>query len=199
MLHRSRPAQQPQQQQSHLLDLLDVNVSGATAGWVDPWGTPAHPSEPPVPVMPPRPKVCLLAQWRLAQTILAFLGFVPYLLLLLLLLFVSFFFGWQFPQHIKKGTSPEYQSIPWSLPPGFQSFSVQVTSFGVWSAGCRGIPFKGLSFIDCFSIYLILSGFYFQGKTYLTCYFIILFFSLNSGGLHVKIPFRVHHPSKKLT
>jgi len=50
---------QPQPQQSHLLDLLDVNVSssgGAAAGWVDPWGTPAHPSEPPAPVMPPRPK-----------------------------------------------------------------------------------------------------------------------------------------------
>jgi hypothetical protein len=51
--------QQPQQQQqSHLLDLLDVSVNDAAAGWVDPWGTPAHPSEPPVPVMPPRPKVC---------------------------------------------------------------------------------------------------------------------------------------------
>ncbi|XP_046448723.1 epsin-2-like isoform X16 [Daphnia pulex] len=53
-----RPSQQPQQpQQSHLLDLLDVSVNDAAAGWVDPWGTPAHPSEPPVPVMPPRPKV----------------------------------------------------------------------------------------------------------------------------------------------
>ncbi|XP_046448724.1 epsin-2-like isoform X17 [Daphnia pulex] len=52
-----RPSQQPQQpQQSHLLDLLDVSVNDAAAGWVDPWGTPAHPSEPPVPVMPPRPK-----------------------------------------------------------------------------------------------------------------------------------------------
>jgi hypothetical protein len=37
---------------------LDVSVNDAAAGWVDPWGTPAHPSEPPVPVMPPRPKVC---------------------------------------------------------------------------------------------------------------------------------------------
>jgi len=51
-----------QAQQSHLLDLLDVDVagasaSGAEAAWVDPWGTPAHPSEPPAPVMPPRPKV----------------------------------------------------------------------------------------------------------------------------------------------
>jgi hypothetical protein len=56
---RGRPSQQPQQpQQSHLLDLLDVSVNDAAAGWVDPWGTPAHPSEPPVPVMPPRPKVC---------------------------------------------------------------------------------------------------------------------------------------------
>nr|CAH0101943.1 unnamed protein product [Daphnia galeata] len=53
-----RPLQQQpqQQQQSHLLDLLDVSVNDAAAGWVDPWGTPAHPSEPPVPVMPPRPK-----------------------------------------------------------------------------------------------------------------------------------------------
>ncbi|XP_057378681.1 epsin-2-like [Daphnia carinata] len=54
----SRPLQPgaQQQQQSHLLDLLDVSVNDAAAGWVDPWGTPAHPSEPPVPVMPPRPK-----------------------------------------------------------------------------------------------------------------------------------------------
>lgn len=44
-------------QQSHLLDLLDVDVAGAEAGWVDPWGTPAHPADPPAPVMPPRPKV----------------------------------------------------------------------------------------------------------------------------------------------
>jgi len=46
-----------QQQQGHLLDLLDDSASSdAAAGWVDPWGTPAHPSEPPAPVMPPRPK-----------------------------------------------------------------------------------------------------------------------------------------------
>merc|ERR1712071_513172 len=46
-------------QPSHLLDLLDVDVdvAGAEAGWVDPWGTPAHPADPPAPVMPPRPKV----------------------------------------------------------------------------------------------------------------------------------------------
>jgi len=44
-------------QQSHLLDLLDVDVAGAEAGWVDPWGTPAHPADPPAPVMPPRPKL----------------------------------------------------------------------------------------------------------------------------------------------
>jgi len=45
-------------QPSHLLDLLDVDVdvAGAEAGWVDPWGTPAHPADPPAPVMPPRPK-----------------------------------------------------------------------------------------------------------------------------------------------
>lgn len=64
MLHRSRPLQpgaQQQQQQSHLLDLLDVSVNDAAVGWVDPWGTPAHPSEPPVPVMPPRPKVSHLS------------------------------------------------------------------------------------------------------------------------------------------
>ena len=55
----AQTTQPQQQQQSHLLDLLDVNIStgGATAGWVDPWGTPAHPSEPPAPAMPPRPKV----------------------------------------------------------------------------------------------------------------------------------------------
>ncbi|XP_032788852.1 epsin-2 isoform X10 [Daphnia magna] len=52
-----QPGAQQQQQQSHLLDLLDVSVNDAAVGWVDPWGTPAHPSEPPVPVMPPRPKV----------------------------------------------------------------------------------------------------------------------------------------------
>ncbi|KAK4026852.1 hypothetical protein OUZ56_015878 [Daphnia magna] len=51
-----QPGAQQQQQQSHLLDLLDVSVNDAAVGWVDPWGTPAHPSEPPVPVMPPRPK-----------------------------------------------------------------------------------------------------------------------------------------------
>lgn len=57
---KDKPAQgQSQQQQSHLLDLLDVSVEpqGAAGGWVDPWGTPAHPENPPAPVMPPRPKV----------------------------------------------------------------------------------------------------------------------------------------------
>jgi len=57
---RRQPAlqQPPAQPQTHLLDLLDVNITTGTAsGWVDPWGTPAHPSEPPAPVMPPRPKV----------------------------------------------------------------------------------------------------------------------------------------------
>lgn len=45
-------------QQSHLLDLIDVGVvSSPVSDWVDPWGTPAHPSEPPAPAMPPRPKV----------------------------------------------------------------------------------------------------------------------------------------------
>lgn len=37
------------------------SATAAEAAWVDPWGTPAHPSEPPVPVMPPRPKVSLFS------------------------------------------------------------------------------------------------------------------------------------------
>lgn len=68
------------QQQSHLLDLLDVNVGGATAsGWVDPWGTPAHPSEPPAPVMPPRPKVCIHIDKTLSDLFLSL--FLLFLLL----------------------------------------------------------------------------------------------------------------------
>lgn len=57
-----------------------------------------------------------------------------------------------------KGISPQYQSIPWSLLPGFQSFSVQVTfiwpSLDVWSAGCRGIPRKACVSIITWFFYL---------------------------------------------
>ncbi|KAK2725641.1 epsin-2-like [Artemia franciscana] len=60
-LNQSQP-----KSESHLLDLMDLELGptqrettlspsdAPTPGWVDPWGTPAHPAEPP---MPPRPKV----------------------------------------------------------------------------------------------------------------------------------------------
>lgn len=148
MLHRSRPLQpgaQQQQQQSHLLDLLDVSVNDAAVGWVDPWGTPAHPSEPPVPVMPPRPKVSHLSFFF--KRFFFFSGnSTPFLerffrLFFLFPLWISILF------QVILTTNISVLFCPDSL-----SFFV-----GHWLTGCRCVPKKAMTGFLLFSYFKLFS------------------------------------------